>query len=101
MSLPTLPRISDHGSEIILLGILGGGVLAILGVSAAEGTLGGEHAIDVAAFLLVLQRIVEAVQKRWEQRSLDRTTAQLGASQPPVDGPSGTPGDPISVTQEK
>jgi hypothetical protein len=77
-----VPRISDHGSEIILLGILGIGVLVILGVSGWKGQLAGRNAIDVAAFLLVLQRIVEAVQKRWEQRSIDRMGQSL-ANAPP------------------
>lgn len=82
------PKITDHGSEIGLLALLGGGVLAILGVAAANGALSGEHAIDVAAFLLVLQRIVEAVQKRWEQRSVDRMGASLAnapAASPPTE----------------
>lgn len=80
-------RVSDHFSEIILLTVLGGGVLIILGVAAAKGALGGQNAIDVAAFLLVLQRIVEAVQKRWEQRSLDRMGQSL-ANSPPSEPPA-------------
>lgn len=79
--------LSDHFSEIMLLSILGGGVLIILGVAAANGALGGPNAIDVAAFLLVLQRIVEAVQKRWEQRSIDRMGQSL-AKAPPADPPA-------------
>lgn len=76
------PRISDHISEIGLLGWLGTGVLAVLIIGAVKGQLSGPSALDVAAFLLVLQRIVEAVQKRWEQRSLDRMGQQLGNSAP-------------------
>lgn len=92
MKLPTIaiPRLSDHGSEIGLLAVLGGGVLIILGIAGAKGQLGGEHAIDVAAFLLVLQRIVEAVQKRWEQRSLDRMGQSL-ANSPPSEPPAQEP----------
>ena len=82
--------LSDHFSEIVLLSILGGGVLIILGVAAANGGLGGPDAIDVAAFLLVLQRIVEAVQKRWEQRSIDRMGQSL-ANSPPAEPPSPEP----------
>lgn len=95
----TLPRLSDHGSEIVLLGILGGGVLVILGMAAWRGQLGGEHALDVAAFLLVLQRIVEAVQKRWEQRGTDRLGEMVAQSQPAAGAPAGTPEDPISVKE--
>jgi len=99
MSRTAIPRLSDHGSEIVLLGILGGGVLGILGVAAFRGQLGGEHALDVAAFLLVLQRIVEAVQKRWEQRGTDRLGEMVAQSQPATASPAGTPADPISVEE--
>lgn len=78
----SIPQLSHHGSEIGLLAWLGTGVLAVLIIAAFKGYLSGEHAIDVAAFLLVLQRIVEAVQKRWEQRSVDRLGDQIGQSQP-------------------
>ena len=83
--------LTDHFSEIVLLSILGGGVLIILGVAAAKGALGGQNAIGVAAFLLVLQRIVEAVQKRWENRSQDRMAQSL-ANAPPSDPPAKEPG---------
>lgn len=89
MKLPCL-KLSDHGSEIVLLSILGGGVLVILGIAGASGHLGGRDAIDVAAFLLVLQRIVEAVQKRWEQRSIDRMGQSL-ANAPPSEPPATEP----------
>jgi len=85
MKLPSLPRLSDHGSEIALLGWLGSGVIAVLIIGVFKGQLAGASAIDVAAFLLVLQRIVEAIQKRWEQRSLDKMGQQLGASAPTPD----------------
>lgn len=79
---PQLPKLTDHASETALLGWLGSGVIAVLIISAFRGQLTGASGIDVAAFLLVLQRIVEAVQKRWEQRSLDRMGQQLGSSAP-------------------
>jgi hypothetical protein len=85
-----IPKVSDHGSEILLLSWLGSGVLIILGIAAVKDKLGGSDAIDVAAFLLVLQRIVEAVQKRWEQRSIDRMGQSL-ANAPPSDPPAGSP----------
>jgi hypothetical protein len=84
------PRISDHFSEIGLLSMLGGGVLIILAIAGWHGQLGGDKAIDVAAFLLVVQRIVEAVQKRWEQRSIDRMGQSL-ANSPPAEPPAQEP----------
>lgn len=57
-------------------------MLAVLIIGAFRGNLAGSNAMDVAAFLLVLQRIVEAVQKRWEQRSVDRMGANLANSPP-------------------
>lgn len=85
-----IPKITDHVSEIGLLGWLGSGVLAVLIIGAFKGTLAGPNALDVAAFLLVLQRIVEAVQKRWEQRSVDKMGASL-ANAPAAD-PATPPG---------
>lgn len=81
---------ADHTIEIGLLALLGLGVLLILAMAGWQGRLGGEHAIDVAAFLLIVQRIVEAVQKRWEQRSLDRATNAL-ANSPPAEPPAKDP----------
>lgn len=78
----TRPLISAHGSEIVLLGLLGGGVVVLLGIAILSGRLDG---LDVAAFLLVLQRIVEAIQKRWEQRGVDQMTSRLHASKPEPD----------------
>lgn len=82
--------ITNHSIEIALLALMAGGVLLILGIAAGKGQLGGADAIDVAAFLLVLQRIVEAVQKRWEQRSVDRMGQSL-ANAPPADPPAPGP----------
>lgn len=93
-----IPRVSDHVSEIGLLGWLGTGVLAVLIIAAFKGQLTGATGIDVAAFLLVLQRIVEAVQKRWEQRGTDKL-GELAAAASPI-RPAGTPDDPVSVTEE-
>jgi hypothetical protein len=86
-----LPKINDHVSEIGLLGWLGSGVLAVLIIGAFRGELSGEKSLDVAAFLLVLQRIVEAVQKRWEQRSVDRMGASL------ANAPATDPATPTSA----
>ena len=53
-------------------------------VAIGKGKIDG---LDIAAFLLVLQRIVEAVQKRWEQRSVDqmgRSLANAPQATPPT-----------------
>lgn len=82
-----IPSLSPRYGEIALLGILGVGVLVILLTATLRGEISG---LDVAAFLLVLQRIVEAVQKSWEQRSLDRMGASL-ANAPASTPPAGEP----------
>lgn len=87
MSRCKLPVLTDHASEIGLLALLAGGVLAILGIATFKGYLSGANAVDTAAFLLILQRIVEAIQKRWEQRSIDRMGQSL-ANAPPSDPPA-------------
>ena len=76
-----LPRLTDHGSEIALLGVIALGTIGILALIVRQGGDGW----DVAAFLLVLQRIIEAVTARWTQRSVDRMGQQLGASAPTPD----------------
>ena len=75
-----LPKLSDHGSEIGLLGALGLGVIALLWKAIDKGIAG--TGFDAAAFLLVLQQIVTAVKERWAQRTVDRMGQQLGNSQP-------------------
>lgn len=84
--------VSDYVSEIGLLAWLGSGVIAVLVIASFRGNISGDGALDVAAFLLVLQRIVEAVQKRWEQRSMDRMGASL-ANAPPAEPAAKAPGD--------
>lgn len=75
-----LPRISNHGSEIALLGLISMGVVALLWRAIDNGFVG--DGFDVAAFLLILQRIIEAVQGRWTQRGLDQANDNLSKSQP-------------------
>ena len=80
----TFPRISNHGSEVFLLGVMALGVIILIGMAIGKGKVDG---LDIAAFLLVLQRIVEAVQKRWEQRSVDqmgRSLANAPQATPPT-----------------
>jgi hypothetical protein len=78
------PPMSDHGSEIVLLSIMTTGVLLLIWRAIELGKLEG---LDVAAFLLILQRITEAVQKRWEQRSIDQMSTSL-ANAPPAQPPA-------------
>jgi hypothetical protein len=82
-----LPRIAltDHGSEIALLSAIGIGVVVLLGMAISRNLIGS--GFDVAAFLLVLQRIIEAVQGRWTQRSVDRMGQSL-ANSPPAEPPA-------------
>lgn len=83
MRFPTIPRVTHHGAEVMLLGLLGLGVIWLTGRALDKIDIAhGGTALDITAFLLVLQRIVEAVQKRWEQRGLDRVTDQLAGSSP-------------------
>jgi len=84
--------LSDHGGELLLLAVIAGGVVALLWRGIERGLV--ESGLDVAAFLLVLQRIVEAVQKRWEQRGVDRLGEMVGQSQPASDSPQ-----PVKIEQ--
>jgi hypothetical protein len=97
MSRCPLPRISDHGSEIILFGIIAVGVIGLLGYVIGTGVTGW----DVAACLLVLQSIISAVKERWTQRSVDRMGQQLGASTPPGEQATGKPDDPVHTVEER
>lgn len=76
-----LPRMTNHGSEIVLLGLIAGGVIWLLG-KAIDKSSGDSGAYDLAAFLLVLQAIITAIKERWTQRSVDRMGEQLGNSAP-------------------
>lgn len=78
-----IPRFSDHGSEIVLFGMIALGVLILLGIVAWRGIEGW----DVAACLLVLQSIISAVKERWTQRTVDRMGANL-ANSPPAEPPA-------------
>ncbi len=77
--------ISNHGSEVLLLGLTAGGVLYCIIRAIDKGLIG--DGFDIAAFLLVLQRIIDAVQKRWETRGQDAKEMELAR----------TPGQPLDV----
>lgn len=87
VKLPTIKIAppSDHFSEIILLGLIAGGVVWILVKVIDKGVTGW----DVAACLLVLQGIISAIKERWTQRSVDRmgqSLANAPPSEPPAQG---------------
>lgn len=73
MKLPQIPRVSDHGSEILLFAMIAAGVIWMLGKVIDKGVQGW----DVAACLLVLQGIISAIKERWTQRSVDRMGQNL------------------------
>ena len=81
-------RLTDHGSEIALLGFIAGGVLIAMGLGVQGASK--EHPFDPSAYLVVLTLIVGAVKERWTQRSVDRMGASL-ANAPPSDPPAGEP----------
>lgn len=76
-----IPRLTQHGSEVVLLGLIAGGVIWLLG-KAIDKSAGNAGAYDLAAFLLVLQAIITAIKDRWTQRSVDRMGDQLAGSAP-------------------
>lgn len=76
-----VPRLTQHGSEIVLLGLIAAGVIWLLG-KAIDKSDGNSGAFDLAAFLLVLQAIITAIKDRWTQRSVDRMGDQLAGSAP-------------------
>jgi hypothetical protein len=100
MKLPSIPRLTDHGSEITLLGVIAVGVMLLAGFGH-RAAVASKVAFDPSAYLVVLTLIVGAIKERWTQRSVDRMGQQLGQSQPTNDGPSGDPDDPVNVKEQK
>jgi len=78
--MPALPKLTDHGSEIALLGTVAVGVMALCGLGLAHAT--DAKPFDPSAYLVVLTLIVGAIKERWTQRSVDRMGQQLGSSAP-------------------
>jgi len=81
--MPALPKLTDHGSEIALLGIVAIGVMTLCGLGLAHAT--DDKPFDPSAYLVVLTLIVGAIKERWTQRSVDRMGQQLGASAPTLE----------------
>ncbi len=99
MALPriTIPRLTDHGSEISLLGIVAVGVMVLMGRAQHDAKV----AFDPSAYLVVLTLIVGAIKERWTQRSVDRMGQNLAASNPGDTGPTGEANDPVNVKDVK
>lgn len=84
----TIPKISDHGSEIGLLAFIAGGVFVAMCVGIWRASQ--QHPFDPSAYLVVLTLIVGAIKERWTQRSVDRMGQSL-ANAPPSDPPAPEP----------
>lgn len=84
----TIPKISDHGSEIGLLGFIAAGVFVAMCVGISRAS--AQHPFDPSAYLVVLTLIVGAIKERWTQRSVDRMGQSL-ANAPPADPPAQEP----------
>lgn len=82
MKLPCM-KITDHGSEIGLLGFISLGVFAAMCIGIWRSADG----FDPSAYLVVLTLIVGAIKERWTQRSVDRMGQSL-ANAPPSDPPA-------------
>ena len=82
MKIPCI-TLTDHGSEIGLLGFISGSVVTVMGVGIWRSADG----FDPSAYLVVLTLIVGAIKERWAQRSLDRMGQSL-ANAPPADPPA-------------
>lgn len=91
----SIPRMSAHGGELVLLGSIANGVCIILLVmvilAARHGTAPGW---DAAAFLLVLQSIIGAIKDRWNNRTQSEATRMVADSTPttkPAEDPAKPP----------
>jgi hypothetical protein len=86
MKVPQIQIVSDHGSEVLLLGAIAVGLLGYMAFSDAHG-----QKVDVATCLVVLTSIIGAVEKRWTARTVDRLGASL-ANSPATEPPAPVPG---------
>lgn len=82
MKLPCI-KMTDHGSEIGLLGFIAAVVAIVMGI----GIYRSPDNFDPSAYLVVLTLIIGAIKERWTQRSVDRMGQSL-ANAPPSDPPA-------------
>lgn len=86
--IPPLPRVSDHISEIALLGFIAFGVFVAMCIGIWRTS--EAKPFDPSAYLVVLTLIVGAIKERWTQRSVDRMGQSL-ANAPPSEPPAPEP----------
>ncbi|MEJ7933474.1 hypothetical protein WG907_04280 [Sphingobium sp. AN558] len=85
-----IPRVTikpptDHFSEILLLGLIAGGM-----IMSIRQAISMNHAAEASAYTAVLMAIISAIKERWTQRSVDRMGQSL-ANAPPSDPPATEP----------
>lgn len=80
--------LTDHASEIGLLGFIAFGVFVAMCVGIWRSS--ADHPFDPSAYLVVLTLIVGAIKERWTQRSVDRMGQSL-ANAPPAEPPAKEP----------
>ena len=85
----------QHTLEVGLLAIIAVSVAVLAGWAIAKGSAG-----ESAAWSAILMAIVNAIKERWQARTIDSMGRQLGASQPPSEGPTGSAGDPVHTAEE-
>lgn len=76
---------TDHFSEIVLLGLIAGGVIWLAAKAIDDGDAG-----EASAWTAVLMQIINAIKERWTQRSVDRMGQSL-ANAPPAEPPAQEP----------
>lgn len=77
--------ISDHGGELLLLGVVAVGAMWLAGMA-----IDADKAGEASAWTALLMAIVNAIKERWQARSIDRMGQSL-ANAPPADPPAGDP----------
>lgn len=85
MNWPHIKPPSDHFAELIVLGIIAGGVIWLAGNAIDKNAAG-----EASAWTAVLMAIISAIKERWTQRSVDRMGQSL-ANAPPAEPPAPTP----------
>lgn len=78
-------EVSDHLSEIVLLGIIAIGVMLLMARAIDKSAAG-----EAASWSAILMAIINAIKERWQQRSLDRMGQSL-ANAPAADPPAPDP----------
>jgi hypothetical protein len=80
--------------EIALLAIIAIGSMVMAGLSIKN-----KDASGAAAWSGLLMAIVNVIKDGRSARTIDRMGVALGQSNPPAEGPTGNPGDPVNVKE--